>query len=149
MQTGPQQIKRHLKSFLIFFTLYMAPLQSVISRHELSGMFHTDDTQLYNAVNPNNLSIACETLRRCIDDVILWNADNFLLSNPSKTEVIHLTSRFHKSHNPRVNFSLAGTNIQVSDKVRDLGVILDKKLNVTNKLSTHQQIRTRDKRKLI
>ena len=59
-----------------------------------------------NVVNSNNRYVAQETLRRCIDDVILWNTENMLLYNRSKTEVIHLTSRFNKHHSPLQNLSL-------------------------------------------
>ena len=52
-----------------------------------------------------------------------------LLCNPGKTEVIQFTSRFVR--NPVLSqFSFGNTTIELSDKVRDLGVILDKELNL-------------------
>ena len=51
-----------------------------------------------------------------------------LLCNPGKTEVIQFTSRFVR--NPVLSqFLFGNTIIELSDKVRDLGVILDKELN--------------------
>ena len=50
-----------------------------------------------------------------------------LLCNPGKTEVIQFSSRFVR--NPVLShFSFGNTIIELSDKVRDLGVILDKEL---------------------
>ena len=52
-----------------------------------------------------------------------------LLCNPGKTDVIQFTSRFFG--NPDLShFSFSNTIIQLSDKVRDLGVILDKELDL-------------------
>ena len=52
-----------------------------------------------------------------------------LLCNPRKTEVIQYTSRFVR-HPILHHFSFGNTTIELSDKVRDLGVILDKELSV-------------------
>ena len=52
-----------------------------------------------------------------------------LLCNPGNTEVIQFTSRFVR--NPVLSqFSFGNTIIELSDKVRGLGVILDKELNL-------------------
>ena len=116
----------------LLFVLYMAPLQDVISRHGLDCMFFADDTQLYIAVNPKKPSSELDRLSSCVEDIIKWNTDNFLLCNPTKTEVMHLTSRFIKNHSPPLQFLISGdTTIKPSEQVRDLGVILDKHMNMT------------------
>ena len=84
-----------------------------------------------NSVDGPYQSSALATLRNCVNAVINWNTQNMLLCNPGKTEVIQFTSRFVR--NPVLSqFSFGNTNcgnIELSDKVRDLGVILDKELN--------------------
>ena len=56
-----------------------------------------------------------------------------LLCNPGKTEVIQFSSRFVRS--PVLShFSFGNTIIELSDKVRDLGVILDKELNLRQRI---------------
>ena len=81
--------------------------------------------------NSNNIDIrrnnTTYTLRNCIDTVINWNTQNMLLCNPRKTEVIQYTSRFVR-HLILHHFSFGNTTIELSDKVRDLGVTLDKEL---------------------
>ena len=112
----------------LLFTLYTAPLQQVILRHNLECMFYADDTQLYIAVNPKDPSPAYEALRNCIKyDVITWNTNNLLMSNPEKTEVIHFSSKFNKSLTINPVFPLNNKDIKIRDKVRDLGVIFGQK----------------------
>ena len=92
-------------------------------------MFYADDSQLYIAIKPNDQSSALATLRNCVNAVINWNTQNMLLYNPGKTEVIQFSSRFVR--NPVLShFSFGNTIIELSDKVRDFGVILDKELNL-------------------
>ena len=112
----------------LLFTLYIAPLEDVISKYVLDFMFYADDSDLYVAINPNNPLTSYETLSDCINEVILWNTRNMLLCNPGKTEVLHLSSRFIKHQNLQENFSFANTTVQVSDKVVNLGTILDKSI---------------------
>ena len=119
----------------LLFTLYTAPLQQVILRHNLECMFYADDTQLYIAVNPKDPSPAYEALRNCIYDVITWNTNNLLMCNPEKTEVIHFSSKFNKSLTINPVFPLNNKDIEIRDKVRDLGVILDKNLSLSNHIN--------------
>ena len=84
-------------------------------------MFYADDSQLNIAIKPNDQSSALATLN--------WNTQKILLFNPGKTEFIQFTSRF--VGNPVLSqFSFGNTIIELSDKVRDLGVKLDKELNL-------------------
>ena len=57
-----------------------------------------------------------------------------LLYNPGKTEVFQLTSSFVRNH-VLSQFSIGNTIIEPSEKVRDLGVILDKELNLRQRVN--------------
>ena len=87
-------------------------------------MFYADDSQLYIAIKPSALA----TLRTCVNAIINWNKQNILLCNPGNTEVIQFASRFVR--NTVFSHFSFGNIIELSDKVRDLGVILDKELNL-------------------
>ena len=39
------------------FTLYTSPLEDIVKRHQVNGMFYADDSQLYVSVNRNDPSI--------------------------------------------------------------------------------------------
>ena len=57
-------------------------------------------------------------------------SQNILRSNAEKTEVILFTSRFTKTPNIKKLF-FDSTVIELTEKVRDHGVILDKNLTLT------------------
>ena len=59
-----------------------------------------------------------------------WNTQNMLRSNAEKTEVILFTSRFTKTPNIE-KLSFDNTVIELTERVRDLGVNLDKNLSLT------------------
>ena len=59
-----------------------------------------------------------------------WNTQNMLRSNAEKTEVIFFTYRFTKTPNIEKLF-IDSTVIDLTEKVRDHGVILDKNLTLT------------------
>ena len=61
-----------------------------------------------------------------------WNTQTMLRCNAEKTEVILFTSRF----TPNIEkLSFDSTVIERSEKVRDLGVILDKHLTLTHHIN--------------
>ena len=109
----------------LLFTLYIAPIQDVIARHNLNSLFYADDTQLYIATDPANQALSLTALRSCIEDVMRWNTQNMLRSKAEKTEVILFTSRFTETPNIE-KLSFDNTVIELTERVRDLGVNLYK-----------------------
>ena len=114
----------------LLFTLYITPLQGVIARHNLNSLFYADDTQLCIAIDPANQAPSLTALQTCIEDVMRWNTQNMLRSNAEKTEVILFTSRFTNTPNIEKLF-FDNTVIELTEKVRHLGVILVKNLTLT------------------
>ena len=114
----------------LLFSLYVAPLQDIVVACNLVSMFYADDSQLYIAIKPNDQSSALATLRTCtcVNAIFNWNTQNILLCNPGNIEVIQFASRFVR--NTVFSHFSFGNIIELSDKVRDLGVILDKELNL-------------------
>ena len=108
--------------------MYIAPIEDIIHLHNVKCMIFADDSQMYLAFNSCDRILAMETLRSCINDIIIWNERNKLICNPGKTEIIHFSSRF--IDNPPISaFTIGSTDIKLTDQVRDLGVIFDSNLN--------------------
>ena len=72
----------------LLFILYTAPIQDIISAHNLDCMFYADDSQLYITIDPHDQRPVLNTLQNCICEIIEWNTINKLVCNPSKTKVI-------------------------------------------------------------
>ena len=94
-------------------------------------MFYADDSQLYITVDPLDQRPALNTLQRCIIEVIELNTINKLVCNLSKTEVIQFSSRFVKNL-ILSDFLIGNSTVQPSDRLCNLGVSLDRELNVTH-----------------
>lgn len=115
----------------VLFLLYSGPIQDIIDAHGLSGMIYADDTQLYIMMKPSERSNVLARLEACIRDIKIWMAENRLMLNDNKSEVLHVTSRFTKRlHLNDIN--IGGSYVTPSTSVRDLGVILDDTLTMTS-----------------
>ena len=71
--------------------------------------------------HPQNM----ERLELCFRDLYTWHTANKIKLNSSKTELLQTTPR----NKPLLDLSLTanGNIIKCSDKVKDLGVLLDSK----------------------
>ena len=115
----------------LLFIFYTAPIQDIISAHNLDCMFYADDSQLYITIDPHDQRPALNTLRKCISEIIEWNTINKLVCNPSKTKVIQFSSRFVK--NPILSdFLIGNARVQPSDRVCNLSVNLDREVNLSH-----------------
>lgn len=118
----------------VLFTLYLSPLEDVVTSHALNSMFYADDTQLYMTVKKSDMHASKENIERCAHDITSWCTNNTLALNDSKTEVLHLTSKFSKSPQPFPGLEIGNSHIDDSGVVRDLGLILDRHLSMDSNI---------------
>ena len=112
------------------FTLYSAPLQDIISHHNLNCMMYADDTQVYVFIEGGRQNDAIQKLQACISDIKHWSVHNCLKLNADKTEVLHFTSKFRQSHKLESVTLDEGVVNTIADSARNLGVKLDKHLTL-------------------
>ena len=117
------------------FVLYSAPIEDIIKKHGLCSLSYADDTQLYVVITPSNRVRALAKLEDCIDDIRTWMAHNRLKLNDSKTEVLHVKSRFAKNV-ASVDINIGDTTVSPSEEVRDLGVLLDSCLSMSGYINS-------------
>ena len=78
------------------FTIYTTPLGRIIHRHGLTYHLYADDTQLYMAFKPSDVTSKYDAISRikaCVADIRIWMNDTFLKLNDDKTELLIITTR--------------------------------------------------------
>ena len=109
----------------ILFLLYVNDIPSVVDSHLL---LFADDIKLYRRIQSENDIIQ---LQKDIDDLLNWSNTWLLNFNIPKCKVLRIgTSILHQ------NYTLNGTPLDNVQDMRDLGVIIDSKLNFHSH-STH------------
>ncbi|XP_072047052.1 uncharacterized protein [Amphiura filiformis] len=92
-------------------------------------MTYADDTQLYMLLHPSERNFAIPRLELCLRDIKAWSIRNRLVLNDSKTEVVHISSKFVKTPSfPKITIDTS--EIEVSRVARNLGVIFDSSMDM-------------------
>ena len=112
----------------LLFTAYVSPVGDLIEAHGVSYHQSADDTQLLVALDSGDAA-PLEALARCSADVRLWFLQNDLQLNADKSEVVILGTepQLRSTANIRT-VEIAGSQLQVSSKLKSLGVTIDSHL---------------------
>ena len=93
----------------IIFTLYCAPLSSLIETHSVSDQSFADDTQLLHSFPTDQIHATVLTMHTCISDVKTWMTQNKLKSNDDKTEALLIKSNSTTVPNAQPTFLRVGS----------------------------------------
>ena len=80
----------------LLYLLYTSPLGDIIRKHGIDFHQYADDTQLYTAFSFENdvkLSVAIDSIERCLVEIFNWMAVNKLKFNTDKTLLAWFTNR--------------------------------------------------------
>jgi len=108
------------------FSLYVAPLEDIISSHGVSRMIYADDTQIYVVFKSLEATSAISIIESCLKYIQDWSSLNMLCLNERKTEVIHVSSRYR--HTATIDVLFNDKTLNKVDSIRNLGVMFDKNL---------------------
>ncbi|XP_072016946.1 uncharacterized protein [Amphiura filiformis] len=114
------------------FIAYSAPIEDIINGHNLCSMSYADDTQLYVLIKPSDRTSMLSKLEDCIRDIHSWLTENKLMMNDSKTELLHVKSRYARSVPEDISITIGNATIASSPEVRDLGVLFDENLKMVS-----------------
>jgi hypothetical protein len=112
----------------ILFSLYMVPLEDIITRHDLNTVIFADDTQLYVACDAKTDYSVVRRIEDCVDEIRGWMRDNFLALNDAKTEIMWFSSCFKKVEDLPILKEVRIGDVQIAastEPVRDLGVMIE------------------------
>lgn len=119
----------------LLFTLYISPIEDIITNYNLNPMFYADDSQIYLMLKRAQREQGVASLENCIADLNTWLTENDLLLNAGKTEIIHITSRFDRNPDMLSAVNVDGKLIKPSNVARDLGLIVDRHLDLQAHIS--------------
>ena len=115
----------------ILFLIYTAEVVLVVRKHGFNVHAYADDLQIYDHTAPSGMAGLLQRMAVCIEDVSTWMSSNRLCPNPSKTELIWLRSS-RRLQNCATEMSVLGSLIRPVDSVRDLGVLIDSGLTLSD-----------------
>lgn len=121
------------------FTLYTTPVGDIIRDHGIMFHMYADDIQLYINFNPKiqgDCQLAITRLTSCISKISDWMTVNTLQLNQTKTEFIVFASNHVLPSLANLELRLGDVSIYPSAAVKNLGVILDSPLNMSDHVSS-------------
>ena len=71
----------------LLFAMYISPVDNVVAAHRVHLHQYADDTQLYVALRPTDVS-PFDVVSHCVSDVSRWFLENGMLLNPNKMEAV-------------------------------------------------------------
>ena len=111
--------------------MYTQPLVHIMRKFNILYHLYADDTQLYGSVYPNELPNLINRFEHCIAEVKAWMKVNKLKLNDEKTEVILLGNNNITKYVPSPSLHINDISLEATDKVKNLGVTIDKNLSLS------------------
>jgi len=120
---------------LLLFSIYTSPISTIAESHQVSQQQCADDTQLYVALLPANYNQDIIALELCLNSLRTWFCENGMALNPTKSVAILLALLKSLNLFSSLNAcNVAGTDIQLSDKLKILGATLDSNLTMESRI---------------
>ena len=119
----------------VLFSLYLLPLGDFLRSQRVPYHIYADDTQLYLTFDNSNAAATFADIERLVELVRSWMCQNFMMLNPSKTEIMIISSRF-SCHQPHIFKLDSASNIEPAATVRNLGAKLCSNMSVNDHITT-------------
>ena len=104
----------------LLFNIFVNDLVTSVSDSMM--LQYADDVKICRSIHT---PVDCELLQKDIDAIHLWCCANSLVLNPTKTKVVSFSRKANVVH----PYTLDGSEISRSSVVRDLGILIDSRLN--------------------
>ncbi len=114
----------------LLFCVFIASLGSVIQKHGFSYHCYADGSQLYLSLHPDDPTIATRIHSACLTDISCWMKNHHLQLDLVKTELLVISANPSLHHS--FTLKLGSSTITPSKTARNLGVVIDDKLNFSD-----------------
>ena len=121
----------------ILFSLYTSDLGRLIESFGIGRQFFADDSQLINKFSPDPdvIQAVIRNLEECCHQIKNWMLKNRLKLNEEKTEAIIFGPKEKVKSIELNSIKVVDANIEVVEKVRNLGLVLDTELSMTDHIN--------------
>ena len=117
----------------MLFGLYMKDFSDVVNCLKLR--FFVDDTQGFASCKPEQVHQTVVSINDDLSRLTEKLCSEHLLVNPKKTQVIVFGTAPMLRRVPRVTLRVAGTDVEASSEVTNLGVVMDESLTMSSHVS--------------
>ena len=117
----------------ILFNTYIAPLSEIAERHNVQDQIYAVDEQLPVAFTPKDDDANADIVKmeKCIEDIRIFLNNNKLSNNGEKTEIIILGPKIKLDTLQIRDLKLDGLDINYSNDLKNLGVVMDKNMTMS------------------
>ena len=120
----------------ILFISYSAEVVAITQHQGFKVHAFADDLQIYGSTAQNGAADLMARMSICVECVASWMSSNRLRLNPSKTELIWLGTSRRLLHCEGLGMTVCGADVQPVECVRDLGVLIDSNMTLSNHVSS-------------
>ena len=118
-----------------FFSDYIAPLSNIFSKWGVSFHSYADDTQIYVPFTPGvDEDEVFDRLVKCVHEVRIWMAANFLKLNDDKTDYIVIGNRCLLSKSKHRDLIVGDDRVSASSSVKNIGALLESSLSMETEI---------------
>ena len=120
----------------VLFTLYTLPLSGIIKMSNIDYHSYADDNHTYKSVKVEEVKNQVNNSSKCISSVKEWMDRNKQKLNDTKTEYMLAGKASLLSICDKPPMNINGTEILPTSKVKNVGVIFDDELTMSDQISS-------------
>ena len=117
----------------VLFSIYTIELSKILLEFGVKFETFADDTRIYLTIT--NITATCTKLSEILTRVEAWMNFKQLKLNMNKTEYLLIGKKNDLSRFHNVPLIINNCRVEVVEKVKDLGVMLDANLSMTTQIS--------------